>query len=77
MDKLWFLTGVDILQDLAPADLEQIAARAPMQSVAAGAAPGRTVRAASQPDHRAAAVMVQDAAQQISSRGGKELQPVL
>lgn len=37
MDKLWFLAEVDILQDLAPAELEQIAARAPMQSVAAGA----------------------------------------
>lgn len=37
MDKLWCLAEVDIFQDLAPADLEQIAARAPMQSVAAGA----------------------------------------
>jgi CRP/FNR family cyclic AMP-dependent transcriptional regulator len=36
MDKLWFLAEVDIFRDLAPADLEQIAARAPMQSVAAG-----------------------------------------
>lgn len=36
MDKLWFLSEVDILQDLAPAELEQIAAHAPMQSVAAG-----------------------------------------
>ena len=32
MDKLWFLAEVEILQNLAPADLEQIAARAPMQS---------------------------------------------
>ncbi len=32
MDKLWFLAEVEILQNLAPADLKQIAARAPMQS---------------------------------------------
>lgn len=37
IDKLWFLSEVAILQDLAPAELEQIAAHAPMQSVAAGA----------------------------------------
>ena len=37
MDQLWFLAEIDILQDLAPAELEQIAARAPMQSVPAGA----------------------------------------
>jgi len=37
MDKLWCLAEVDIFQDLLPTDLEQIAARAPMQTVGAGA----------------------------------------
>lgn len=36
MEKLWCLSEVDIFQDLSPAEMDAIAARAPMQTVAAG-----------------------------------------
>jgi len=36
MEKLWCLAEVDIFQDLSPSEMDAIAARAPMQTVAAG-----------------------------------------